>query len=114
MESFHPAVVRWWRKNHPEVVRGQLAMGASGYEMNGAIRFVLSRLLANCAGRPHFIAYEYRAAGFSVRMCRLLGAMPVAWTVKTPDDAPSAEKNYDMVIFEGYTPDPIYKTNKQR
>lgn len=120
IESFHPAIVRWFRLNRPEVIRGQLSAGPGEFtDQSRPVRHVLSSLLANIAGRPHFVAYRYQDAqrktggGGSpgllrrLRIFRAMGGALVAWTVT--DEADSVTKRwcshtFDTIIFEGYTP----------
>lgn len=102
IESFNPFIVRWFRKNAPEVVRGQLASPADGYngEVNPVVAFLLSHTLLNFLARPQFIAYKIDEKPFTVKLCEFLGAMKVCWTSHEWVN----EKNNDVVIFEFYKP----------
>lgn len=112
IESFDYAVLEWFRANRLGVMRGQLAMGprcyapAMGKDAAAAIpafrRAMLSWLLYNHRGRPHFISYRFQDAGLSVRLCRALGAMCAAWTVRSPDEQRSLAGDWDAIIFEGF------------
>jgi glycerophosphoryl diester phosphodiesterase len=112
IESFDANVLAWFRKNRPAVMRGQLALGFPTYERalgkKGAEaiplhrRRLLSCLLYNYRSRPHFISYRFEDAGFSLRLCRLLGAMTSAWTVRTAQDSARLLRAWDAVIFEGF------------
>lgn len=114
VESFDAKVLSWFRKNRPAVMRGQLAMGfgtyrlALGKEGAAAIplfrRAMLSWLLCNHTSRPHFIAYRFEDAGLPLRICRALGAMTAAWTVRKRGDAVRLLAHYDSIIFEGFEP----------
>ncbi|MBL8967173.1 MAG: hypothetical protein JNG85_09190, partial [Spirochaetaceae bacterium] len=94
--------------------RGQLAMGlrcyipALGKRGAEAIpswrRRMLTGLLYNFRGRPHFISYRFEDAGLAVRLCRALGAMVAVWTVKTRGDGERLLAKYDAIIFEGFLP----------
>lgn len=101
-ESFDPAIVLWFRKNAPEVLRGQLSARYHSLRESGGrlASFVLSRLLTNFLTRPQFIAYEIGGHPFTVRLCERMGAMRVAWTSR---DEKTEETN-DAVIFQFYTP----------
>ena len=103
IESFDPFLVRWWHKNAPEYLRGQLSARASNFQgAAGPITaFFLSRLLLNFLGRPQFIAYGLcPRKPLSVRLCEKMGAMKVAWTSHGPEN----EASNDTVIFEHYRP----------
>lgn len=106
VESFDPGIVRWFKKNAPDLLRGQLSCEAE--KMEGISRpaaFLLSHLLTNCAARPNFIAYGIGKKPASVRFCEVMGAMRVAWTAT----APGEEKKNDAVIFQYYLPEVKYK-----
>jgi len=113
IESFDANVLAWFRKNRPAVMRGQLALGFPTYERAlgkkaaEAIplfrRRMLSWLLYNFRSRPHFISYRFEDAGWALRLCRALGAMVSVWTVKTREDSIRLLKEYDAIIFEGFT-----------
>ncbi len=106
VESFHPEVVRYFRRNDPGRLRGQLSMPARYYgkDVPAWRSFGLSRLLMNFRSRPHFIAYELGPKPFPVRLCEALGAMKVCWTAREePLHARRMEEN-DAVIFEHYRP----------
>lgn len=106
VESFHPSIVRWFRKNDPERIRGQLAMPAGHYHGADfrAIAWALSRVLFNCAARPNFIAYQVGPKPLTVRLCEKLGAMKVCWTARDPARHQRLMAENDAVIFEHYRP----------
>lgn len=109
IESFDPTIVRWWKKNAPEVLRGQLScpQQALADALPKPMAFVLSHLLMNFLGRPHFVAYglEGGEKPLTVRLCEALGAMKVCWT----SHAPANEETNDTVIFEFYRPRTKFK-----
>ena len=72
MESFNPLGVQWYRKNHPELVRGQLsdAFLKEG-EYVGVLYFVLQNLLLNFVTKPDFVAYNHHYPEIlSRKLCR--------------------------------------------
>ena len=107
IESFNPFIVRWFKKNAPEVIRGQLANPPKEY--NGEVGPITAVILGNCLlnflSRPQFIAYKITPKPFTVKLCEALGAMKVAWTSHDWLN----EKFYDAVIFEFYKPKLKYK-----
>lgn len=105
IESFDPRVLLWYKKHHPEIVRGQLSGNLNKSEsVKGGMKLVywmLTHLLTNVATRPDFIAYDIRYSGeLSRKICRLMGAPAVAWTVRTAEEYEREKKNYDLFIFE--------------
>lgn len=103
VQSFNPLILRWWRKNAPEILRGQLSAPAKRLGGVGRVRaFALSNLLSNFLCRPQFISYGVcgRKMPLMARLCGALGAMKFCWTSRDW----SAEDYADTVIFEFYRP----------
>ena len=110
IESFSPFIVRWFRKNAPDILRGQLSApaGEFGEELSPFTAYLLGHCYTNVIGRPHFISYHKNKGYMSVRLADRLGAMRFVWTVRPADDIRSIEKKNDAVIFEYYRPDAKY------
>ena len=107
VESFHPAMVLWFRRHDPKRLRGQLseAMEFSRKHLSPPLAFAMSRLLTNCLTRPHFIAYRVGPKPLFVRAAEGLGAMKVLWTAREPERHKQRMKENHAVIFEGYRPE---------
>lgn len=109
IESFHPMAVAWFRKNKPEVVRGQLAENffrTPDSSLPQVLKFVLTNLMGNLLARPDFIAYRFEdRREWSNRIClkwwRLQG---VSWTIRSQEDLDQAEKEGLIPIFEYFRP----------
>ena len=103
VESFDPNIVTWFKKNAPDIVRGQLAMPEEYYA--AGVNRLLRRLLAGCRfsflNRPDFIAYRIGPRPARVLRKREKGVLLIAWTSR--DFAKDAKEN-DGVIFEACTP----------
>lgn len=117
IESFHPGIVRWFRRHRPGVVRGQLSAGPENFEDQSApVRLLLSSLLTNVATRPDFVAYRHqdsagklrwRGSGFlrlRLLLFRLLGGALLTWTVTDDDDHLWCLRKFDSIIFEFIAP----------
>lgn len=87
IESFHPMIVHWFKKNAPQILRGQLSAPSHTFEgtLSRVTAFLLSHLLTNFLARPHFIAYHKGKAPFPVRLCQKLGALRAVWTLRDED-----------------------------
>ncbi len=108
VESFNPLSLSVIAKRLPKVARGILSHRYYEYEQyQRPLYFLLQCLLLNRMCRPAFIAYDHRhAKALSLRLARLMGAVTVAWTVKSAEDEARAYKNgFDTIIFEGYLPE---------
>ena len=108
IESFDPRAVRWYRKNRPDVIRGQLTFGLGRPSPlpKTAVTRLLASQAANVIGRPDFIAADHttdrRLPQFLVRLFRPHLA---AWTVRSREDMRRLAGRYDIQIFEGFVPD---------
>ena len=104
IESFHPGIVLWFKKNRPQIVRGQLSAGWRRFEMlPKLVALLLSSLLTNIAARPHFVAYHHEDAPHQLKLMlyKLLGGKLLAWTVTAAEQIPD---NFDTFIFEYFLP----------
>jgi len=104
IESFHPMIVNWFRKNAPEIFRGQLAQPAEEYPES--ISRIAAKILAGCRlsflNKPDFIAYETGTRPRPVLKRRETGkSLLFAWTSREPD---RDQAENDGVIFEKYRP----------
>ncbi len=107
IECFHPLALLWYRKHRPDIVRGQLCMEYWKEEKyRGNLLFLLlSYLVTNIATRPDFIAYQHSdASNLSRRVARRLGALSVAWTIKSQEQLEEARKHFDLFIFDSFIP----------
>lgn len=108
VESFHPVAVRYFRREAPHILRGQLASGGKrAPETNFLQHFAMKYLLVNWIGRPHFVSYSCGSDhNLSVWLTKRLGcALLVAWTIRGQKALDRARKDYQMFIFEGFHPD---------
>lgn len=63
IQSFHHKTLKWFRKNRPNVIRGQLSADFfEYYEIKGQLykKFIFSNLMRNYISRPDIIIYEYQ------------------------------------------------------
>jgi glycerophosphoryl diester phosphodiesterase len=110
VESFDPRVGAWFRKNAPDLLRGQLSAPPRKLDtVSKTTAFFLGNLLVNCMSRPHYIAYNTDPQPFTVRLCRAMGPMTAIWTVRPDNEIERCEKENDVVIFEHYRPPPLFK-----
>lgn len=105
IESFHPLALMWYRKNRPDVLRGQLCeefFRTKKYRGNPFFA-ILSFMPFNFLTRPDFIAYNHKHAGnISRRLCKALGALPVAYTIKSREAYESAKDKFELFIFDSF------------
>lgn len=108
IESFNPFGLVWYKKHHPEVIRGQLSTDFLKEKIAGdpVQYFLLKHLLLNFMTKPDFIAYHhvYKEA-LSFKLCRkLFRTKPVAWTIQSQEQLDGSKNYYDLFIFDSFIP----------
>lgn len=108
VESFHPLAMRYFRKNAPDIVRGELVWCGkwNRKEVNGIEHFCMKHLLPLCLSRPHFIACSVpqdHTLGMWL-MKKAFHPLLAAWTIRDQQTLGKAEKTYEMPIFELFIP----------
>ena len=109
IESFNPFGVRWYKKNRPEILRGQLSDDFhkdKPEEFKGLLYFLLTYLFFNFLTKPDFIAYNHKYSGnLSRRLCRnLFKCFSAAWTIKSEEELKKARGDFDIFIFDSFVP----------
>lgn len=107
IESFHPFAVRWYRRNRPQIVRGQLSSDFNSPKRREPFsEFLVHYLLTNVIARPDFIAYEHlHKRNLSFVLCRsLFRALTVTWTIKSQQQYDACRSDFALFIFEGFIP----------
>ena len=115
VESFNPIILSWFRKNRPDIVRGQLVTNTLRDRPNGNkfLNFLLTHLMLNILSRPDFVAYnEKYAREWALWLNRhLFRAVPFIWTVRERTVWQAAHGQGVCTIFEGFLPDLKTKEN---
>ncbi len=110
LESFSPSAVKWFRRNAPEVIRGQLAFDQAGKGKTVQLflrNLGIASMLQNMYSRPDFIAFDAKSVKWhtlSIHLLRLMKPWFVAWTVRSQEDMDKNREHYDLQIFEKFEP----------
>lgn len=117
VESFHPACVNWYRKNCPEIIRGQLAERPNT-QAKGKMCIattIMQYLLTNFITRPNFIAYNHHNRhNLSRMLCHCLFKNPaVAWTIRSKEELEDNCKYFDYFVFEHFIPNSKSSSEEQ-
>jgi glycerophosphoryl diester phosphodiesterase len=108
VESFNPLLLRWFKKNRPDTVRGQLVTNLIKSKSSGGFfrNFMLSSMLTNFLSRPDFIAADEKyLKDISIRLCAsVFGTKMFVWTVCKKEHFDINRENGDFSIFEGFEP----------
>ena len=104
MQCFDPRALLWYKKNAPQVARGQLAKEYWHEEQYAgkALYVVLGNLLTNVATRPDFVSYSFEHQNNVALKAYSLMAPTACWTLRSGDDYASAAGNFDMYIFDSF------------
>lgn len=106
VQSFYPPVLYWYRKNRPQICRGQLSQNFIAHKGQRSFSKILAGwLLLNFLSRPDFVSYNYEDANtFSRGLCIALGAFSVGWTFRDAAALADAKPLFDTYIFENFLP----------
>lgn len=104
VESFHPAAMNWYKQNHPEVCRGQLAQDEP-FGADNPVIWLAGKLGFNWMSRPDFVAYDSESGSAKMlRLVRSMGALAVAWTVRSNQEYEACLPYFDRFVFESFVP----------
>lgn len=107
IQSFSPFSIGWFKKNAPEILRGQLSSDFKNEAVSISFfkKYFVRKLWTNFLCRPHFISYEKKGvANGTVQRLRKKGVMALAWCVENNKEEIEVRAKTDSIIFEGYLP----------
>lgn len=114
IESFQPSALKWYRKHRPDVLRGQLSENYARRGKKKISFWMMTNLLSNVMTRPDFIAYRHGdASNLSRRICRMLGALSVTWTIRNQKEYEKAKPHFDLFIFDSFILENPDRNNKE-
>ncbi|ROR26403.1 glycerophosphoryl diester phosphodiesterase [Mobilisporobacter senegalensis] len=109
IESFNPLGLIWYKKKHPNILRGQLSTDyfKDKEKGNKFQFFLLQNLLLNFLAKPDFIAYHYiHGKKLSFWICtKVYKAHAFAWTIKSQEALVESQKNFKYFIFDSFIPE---------
>ena len=108
LESFHPGILKWYKDNDPEMIRGLLSTNYFREDDHhpAIVKFLLTNLLFNFLAKPDFISYNrlFRDQ-FTYRLCRALYKPGnAAWTIKSQEQLDEAREVFTIFIFDSFVP----------
>lgn len=107
IQSFNPFMLKWFRKNMPEIPRGQLISRhlLSGGFARSTAAIILASLTLNFASRPDFISIHYsQVKSYTYYLPKLFLSPFAFWTVKDGATAEKLKRKAKIIIFEGFEP----------
>ncbi|CAM4329570.1 glycerophosphodiester phosphodiesterase [Erysipelothrix inopinata] len=102
VESFDPRIVKWFKKNHPEIIRGQLFLSYKEYK-SLPLKIFMPTMLTNLGTSPHFCALSKHMGitKFGTWYYKTFSKKLVGWTIHEGEE----RTFYDAQIFEFFNPD---------
>ncbi len=105
VQSFNPLPMLWYRKNRPDVCRGQLSSNFFKNPRLNILKAANSILMLNVISRPDFISYNRKYQNFLPRrLCSIFGALHAGWTFTSMEQVEKQRKHFDIFIFESFLP----------
>ena len=59
IQSFNPLTIYWFKKNYPNILRGQLSYKFKTKKILKLKKYILSNMFFNIITKPNFISYKY-------------------------------------------------------
>ncbi len=106
MHSFHPNIVLWFKRNHPEIIRGQISeYFLEEKNMKKSTIYMLKTMRLNFLTKPDFINYGLRDLPnkYCDRELRK-GRVVIAYAAKSQADFDKATTHYHNAVFEYFEP----------
>lgn len=101
VQSFNPRSIYWFRKNAPEMVRGQLSCGFEKGQMSFIEKYFMSHMVFNCFTKPDFISYDVKSID-KILQKNLKNVKILAWTIRNNHTYEKYVKICDNLICENF------------
>lgn len=102
IQAFNPYSLEYFKKNAPQIPRGQLASFFEGVKLGAVKRFFLKRLRMNKVSSPDFVSYE---GVYLPNKYVTSASLPVlAWTARSNAELERFKPHCDNIIFENFIP----------
>ena len=102
VQSFNPYSMEFFKKNAPQIPRGQLSCFFDKKDLGFFKRFVLKRLKMNKVSSPDFISYNH--ANLPNKYVTKTKLPTLAWTVRSNVEMEKCLPYCDNIIFENFIP----------
>lgn len=112
IQAFNPLVISWFKKNAPEVLRGQLWCLFEDVEgLPRLAKHILRKMYLTKRGRPDFLAYS--TDDISKKYLKKFKKTPkLGWVIHDEKQEEKANEIFSGVIFEDYLPDTTTESKK--
>lgn len=106
MHSFHPSYVGWFKKNRPEVIRGQISeYFEEDPKMKKITKFLMKHLWVNWVSKPDFINYGiHNMPNKYVNRAQKKGIVVIGYAARSQEDFDRISNIYSHPVFEFFEP----------
>lgn len=106
MHSFHPKILIWFKKNRPEVIRGQITeYFIDNHDMSKMEKFLMKRMALNFLTKPDFINYGMRdLPNRFVNRAKRKGIVIIGYSSTNQEEFDWMKKHYHNSVFEYFKP----------
>lgn len=105
VESFNPFIIRWFKKNAPEVIRGTLSCAYEDAPWPKFKKNLLSKLKLCKWNGSQFIAYDAATIRGNKAVEKFGKKIPIiCWTIKSQEQYDRLHDCFDNMIFDGFVP----------
>ncbi len=106
VHSFNPMVIYWFKKYHPEIIRGQITeFFRNDLDMKKITKFLMKRMFFNFFNKPDFI--NYGISDLPNKYCDHLhkkGMLIISYASRNQAEFDMVKKYYDNSVFEFFIP----------
>lgn len=105
IQSFNPLSVMWFKKNAPEIIRGQISGGYENWGIQGIRKFMLKYLAYNIISKPDFINYEIKYIdSIFMKFIKMKKKIIIGWVAGDKKQYEVAMEKFENVIIEKFIP----------
>lgn len=106
VESFNPFIIRWFKKNAPEVIRGTLSCDYANAPWSRFKKSLLANLKLCKWNGSQFIAYDAKTVAVNKAVKKFGKKIPIiCWTVKSQSQYDELCPYFDNMIFDSFLPE---------
>ncbi|MBN2540576.1 MAG: glycerophosphodiester phosphodiesterase [Bacilli bacterium] len=106
IHSFNPGIIRWFRKNHPEVIRGQITeYFRDNNKMKRLTKYLMKSMFFNRFTKPDFVNYgiqdlpnKYCDKAYKRGLCI------ISYASRSQEQFDMVKSHYDNSVFEFFIP----------
>ncbi len=104
--SFNPVVVRWFKKNQPQIIRGQISkFFTKDDHLFQPAAYMLKRMVFNTLTKPDFISYNvHDMPNKYIDKYKKKGLTIISFAARNQEELDFVRTHYDNIVFEYFIP----------